>query len=201
MWEVGMLQTCPTASVFLDSVSTQLNRNWKKSSQNLGPWKKYKLFLTERPDVPEDFRLFISNQQKMQRLLKKPCAIKKLMVVESELIFQSPKGPTLPLLVYTWADLLTGTMVVVTAAAEEAVVVTAEVAVVTAAAVTETMTTAATAEVAAAVVVVAAAEVTAAGMAAVAEAVDPPLLITEADHEGTTAHVPDLTHHVAIDSL
>ena len=48
MWEVGMLQTCPTASVFLDSVSTQLNRNWKKSSQNLGPWKKYKLFLTER---------------------------------------------------------------------------------------------------------------------------------------------------------
>jgi len=191
MWEVGMLQTCPTASVFLDSVSTQLNRNWKKSSQNLGPWKKYKLFLTERLDVPEDFRLFISNQQKMQRLLKKLCAIKKLTVVVSELIFQSPKDPTLPPLVYTWEDLLT----------EEAVVVTAEVAaVVTAAAVTETMTTAATAEVAVAVVVVGA-EVTAAGMAAVAEAVDPPLLITEADHEGTTAHVPDLTHHVAIDSL
>jgi len=191
MWEVGMLQTCPTASVFLDSVSTQLNRNWKKSSQNLGPWKKYKLFLTERLDVPEDFRLFISNQQKMQRLLKKLCAIKKLTVVVSELIFQSPKDPTLPPLVYTWEDLLT----------EEAVVVTAEaVAVVTAVAVTEMMTTAATAEVAAAVVVVAA-EVTAAGMAAVAEAVDPPLLITEADHEGTTAHVPDLTHHVAIDSL
>jgi len=189
MWEVGMLQTCPTASVFLDSVSTQLNRNWKKSSQNLGPWKKYKLFLTERLDVPEDFRLFISNQQKMQRLLKKLCAIKKLTVVVSELIFQSPKDPTLPPLVYTWEDLLT----------EEAVVVTAEVAVVTAAAVTETMTTAATAEVAAAVVVVAA-EVTAAGMAAVAEAVDPPLLITEADHEGTTAHVPDLTHHVLQDS-
>merc|ERR1719491_2289401 len=129
-----MLQTCPTASVFLDSVSTQLNRNWKKSSQNLGPWKKYKLFLTERLDVPEDFRLFISNQQKMQKLLKKLCAIKKLTVVVSELIFQSQKDRILPPLVYTWEDLLTGEMVMVTAAAEEAVVVTAEVAVVTAAA-------------------------------------------------------------------
>jgi len=126
--------------------------------------------LTERLDVPEDLRLFISNQQRMQRLLKRPCAIKKLMVDVSELIFQSPKDPTLPPLAYTWEDLLTG----------EVVVVTAEAAVVTAAAVTETMTTAATA-----------------GVAAVA----PLLLITEADHEGTTAHGPDLTHHVAIDSL
>jgi len=126
--------------------------------------------LTERLDVPEDLRLFISNQQRMQRLLKRPCAIKKLMVDVSELIFQSPKDPTLPPLAYTWEDLLTG----------EVVVVTAEAAVVTAAAVTETMTTAATAGV---------------------EAVAPLLLITEADHEGTTAHGPDLTHHVAIDSL
>lgn len=109
------------------------------------------------------------------------------MVDVSELIFQSPKDPTLPPLVYTWEDLLTA----------EVVVVTAEAAV--AAAVTETMTTAATAAVAADVVV--AAEVTAAGMAAAVEAVAPLLLITEADHEGTTAHVPDLTHHVAIDSL
>lgn len=123
----------------------------------------------------------------MQRLLKRPCAIKKLMVDVSELIFQSPKDPTLPPLVYTWEDLLTG----------EVVVVTAEAAVV-AAAVTETMTTAATAEVAVDVVV--AAEVTVAGMAAAVEAVAPLLLITEVDHEGTIAHVPDLTHHVAIDS-
>lgn len=187
--EVGMLQTCPTASVFLDSVSTQPNGNWKKSSPNLGPWKKYKLSLTERLDVPEDFRLFISNQQRMQRLLKRPCAIKKLMVDVSELISQSPKDPTLPPLVYTWEDLLTG----------EVVVVTAEAAVVIAAAVTETMTTAATAEVEADVVV-AAAEVTVAGMAAAVEAVAPLLLITEADHEGTTAHVLDLTHHVLQDS-
>lgn len=112
------------------------------------------------------------------------------MVDVSELIFQSPKDPILPPLVYTWEDLLTGEVVVVTAEAA---------AVVTAAAVTETMTTAATAE-AAAVDVVVVAEVTAAGMAAEVEAVAPLLLITEADHEGTTAHVPDLTHHVAIDS-
>jgi len=142
--------------------------------------------LTERLDVPEDLRLFILNQQRMQRLLKRPCAIKKLMVDVSELIFQSPKDPTLPPLVYTWEDLLTGEVVVVTAVA----------AVVTAAAVTETMTTAATAEVAAGVAVAAAV-----GMVAEAAAVAPLLLITEADHEGTTAHGPDLTHHVAIDSL
>ena len=68
----------------------------------------YILFFTlfYRLDVPEDFRLFISNQQKMQRLLKKLCATKKLTVVVSELIFQSPKDPTLPPLVYTWEDLL-----------------------------------------------------------------------------------------------
>lgn len=120
----------------------------------------------------------------MQRLLKRPCAIKKLMVDVSELIFQSPKDPTLPPLVYTWEDLLTG----------EVVAVTAEAAVETAAAVTETMTTVATVGVAAEVAA-------AAGMAEVVEAVALLLLITEADHEGTTAHVPDLTHHVAIDSL
>ena len=66
-------------------------------------------------------------------------------------------------------------------------------AVVTAVAVTETMTTAATAGVAAAGAVGAAA-----GMVAAAEAVAPLLLITEADHEGTTAHVLDLTHHVSL---
>lgn len=108
------------------------------------------------------------------------------MVDVSELIFQSPKDPILPLLVYTWEDLLTGEVAVVTAVAVA----------VTAAAVTETMTTAATAGVAAGVAVAAEA-----GMVAVAEAVAPLLLITEADHEGTTARVPDLTHHVAIDSL
>ena len=70
--------------------------------------------------------------------------------------------------------------------------VTAVAAGVTAAADTETMTTAATAGVAAEVAVAAAA-----GMAAAVEAVAPLLLITEADHEGTTAHVPDLTHHVS----
>lgn len=182
--EVGMLQICQIASVFLDSVSTQPNGNWKKSSPNSGLWRKYKLSLTERLDVPEDLRLFISNQQRMQRLLKRPCAIKKLMVDASELIFQSPKDPTLPPLVYTWEDLLTG----------EVVAVTAEAAVETAAAVTETMTTVATAGVAAEVAA-------AAGMAEAVEAVALLLLITEADHEGTTAHVPDLTHHVAIDSL
>lgn len=136
----------------------------------------------------------------MQRLLKRPCAIKKLMVDVSELIFQSPKDPTLPPLVYTWEDLLTGVKVVIAEEAGEVAVVTAVAAAVTAAAVTETMTTAATAEVEADVVV-AAAEVTVAGMAAAVEAVAPLLLITEADHEGTTAHGPDLTHHVAIDSL
>merc|ERR1740129_2552637 len=134
------------------------------SSPNSGPWKKYKLSLTERLDVQEDLRLFILNQQRMQRLLKRPCAIKKSMVDVSELIFQLPKDPTLPPLVYTWEDLLT----------EEVVVVTAVAAVVTAAAVTETMTTAATA----------------AGMVEAVEAVAPLLLITEADHEGITAHGP-----------
>merc|ERR1740129_2479166 len=107
----------------------------------------------------------------------------KSMVDVSELIFQLPKDPTLPPLVYTWEDLLT----------EEVVVVTAVAAVVTAAAVTETMTTAATAGVAAEVAA-------AAGMVEAVEAVAPLLLITEADHEGITAHGPDLTHHVLQDS-
>jgi len=132
----------------------------------------------------------------MQRLLKRPCAIKKLMVDVFELIFQSPKDPTLQPLVYTWEDLLTGVKVVIAEEAGEVVVVTAAAAAVTAEAVTETMTTAATAGVA---VVGAVAAV--AGMVVAAEAVAPLLLITEADHEGTTAHGPDLTHHVAIDSL
>ena len=74
--------------------------------------------------------------------------------------------------------------------AGEVVAVTAEAAVETAAAVTETMTTVATAGVAAEVAA-------AAGMAEAVEAVALLLLITEADHEGTTAHVPDLTHHVS----
>ena len=71
--------------------------------------------------------------------------------------------------------------------------VTAVAAGVTAAADTETMTTVATAGVAAEVAVAAAA-----GMAAAVEAVAPLLLITEADHEGITAHGPDLTHHVSL---
>merc|ERR1740129_768714 len=131
------------------------------SSPNSGPWKKYKLSLTERLDVQEDLRLFILNQQRMQRLLKRPCAIKKSMVDVSELIFQLPKDPTLPPLVYTWEDLLTEEVVVVTAVAAVAA---------------------------------------AAGMVEAVEAVAPLLLITEADHEGITAHGPDLTHHVLQDS-
>lgn len=104
---------------------------------------------------------------------------------EFESISLSPNGLILQLLVYIWEDLLT------VAVAEEVVAVTAEM--------EDAMTT-----MEAVVEVTVAAEVVAVVVAAAdmaAEAVDLPLLIIEAVHEGITAHVPDLILLVAIDSL
>lgn len=139
---------------------------------------------TEKPDVQEDLDSLILNHQRTQRLPKRLCPIKNLMVDVFELISQSPKDPTLPPLGHTWEDQLTVEM---TVEAEEV----AEVVVVAAAVTVEAMTI----EV---MVVVAAEEVTA-GVAV--EAADRPLLSIEAVPEGSIAHVPVLTHHVAIDSF
>lgn len=130
---------------------------------------------TEKPDVQEDLDSLILNLQRTQRLPKRLCPIKNLMVDVFELISQSPKDPTLPPLGHTWEDQLTVEMTV------EAV---AEVAAVT----VEAMTI----EIEAMVV---AAEVT---VVAVEAAADRPLLSIVLD--GSIAHVPVLTHHVAIDS-
>jgi len=140
------------------------------------------LLWTEKPDVQEDLDSLILNHQRTQRLPKRLCPIKNLMVDVFELISQSPKDPTLPPLGHTWEDQLTVEM---TVEAEEV----AEV-VVAAAVTVEAMTI----EV---MVVVAEEEVTA-GVAV--EAADRPLLSIEAVPEGSIAHVPVLTHHVAIDS-
>jgi len=96
------------------------------------------------------------------------------MVDVFELISQSPKDPTLPPLGHTWEDQLTVEMTV--EAVAEVVAVTVE---------------AMTIEIEAMVV---AAEVT---VVAVEAAADRPLLSIVLD--GSTAHVPVLTHHVAID--
>lgn len=132
---------------------------------------------TERPDVQEDLDSLILKQQRTQRLPKRLCPIKNLMVDVFELISQSPKDPTLPPLGHTWEDQLTVEMTVEVAAV---VVVAAEVAV--------------TVEVTVAVV-----EEVTAGVAV--EAADRPHLSIEAVPEGSIAHVPVLTHHVASDSF
>lgn len=122
----------------------------------------------------------------MPRPQRRPCAIKKLMDGAFESTFPLPKGLTLPLLVYTWEDLLTVEV------AAEVVAVTAEM--------EDAMTTMEAVVVEVTVAEVVAAVVVAVDMAA-EEAVDLPLLITEAVHEGITAHAPDLILLVAIDSL
>lgn len=132
---------------------------------------------TEKLDVQEDLDSLILNQQRTQRLPKRLCPIKNLMVDVFELISQSPKDPTLPPLGHTWEDQLTVEMTV------EAV---AEV-VVAAAVTVEAMT----------IEVMVAAEVTVVAV----EAADRPLLSIEAVPEGSIAHVHVLTHHVAIDSF
>lgn len=131
----------------------------------------------EKPDVQEDLDSLILNLQRTQRLPKRLCPIKNLMVDVFELISQSPKDPTLPPLGHTWEDQLTVEMTV------EAV---AEVAAVTVEAMTIEIE-----------VMVVEAEVT---VVVVEEAVaDRPLLSIVLD--GSIAHVPVLTHHVAIDSF
>jgi len=137
------------------------------------------LLWTEKLDVQEDLDSLILNQQRTQRLPKRLCPIKNLMVDVFELISQSPKDPTLPPLGHTWEDQLTVEMTV------EAV---AEV-VVAAAVTVEAMRIE--------VMVVAAAEVTVVAV----EAADRPLLSIEAVPDGSIAHVLVLTHHVAIDSF
>ena len=132
----------------------------------------------EKLAVQEDLDLLILNQQRTQRLPKRLCPIKNLMADVFELISQSPKDPTLLPLGHTWEDQLTAEMIV--EAVAEVVVVAAET--------VEAMTI----EIEA--MVVAAAEVT---VVAVEAAADRPLLSIVLD--GSTAHVPDLTHHVAID--
>jgi len=134
------------------------------------------LLWTEKLDVQEDLDSLILNQQRTQRLPKRLCPIKNLMVDVFELISQSPKDPTLPPLGHTWEDQLTVEMTV------EAV---AEV--VVAAVTVEAMTI----EIEAMVV---AAEVT---VVAVEAAADRPLLSIVLD--GSIARDPVLTHHVAID--
>ena len=120
--------------------------------------------------VLEDLDLLILNQQRTQRLPKRLCLIKNLTVGVFELISQSPKDPTLLPLGHTWADQLTVEMTV------EAVAV----GVAAAGATVEAMTI----EIEAMVV-------------AVEAAADRPLLSIVLD--GSTAHGPVLTHHVAID--
>ena len=131
----------------------------------------------EKLAVQEDLDLLILNQQRTQRLPKRLCPIKNLMVDVFELISQSPKDPTLLPLGHTWEDQLTVEMTV------EAVAV----GVAAAGATVEAMTI----EIEAMVV---AAEVT---VVAVEAAADRPLLSIVLD--GSTAHGPVLTHHVAID--
>jgi hypothetical protein len=137
----------------------------------------------EKPDVQEDLDSLILNHQRTQRLPKRLCPIKNLMVDVFELISQSPKDPTLLPLGHTWEDQLIVEMTVEAAVAE--VVVAAE------AATAEAMTTE--------VMGVAAVEVTV--VAAVEEAADRPLLSIEAVPDGSIARGPVLTHHVAIDSF
>ena len=138
---------------------------------------------TEKPDVQEDLDSLILNHQRTQRLPKRLCPIKNLMVDVFELISQSPKDPTLLPLGHTWEDQLTVGMTVEAAAAE---VVAAEAATV------EAMTTEATG-------VAAAEEATV--VAAAEEAADRPRLSIVAVPDGSIARGPVLTHHVAIDSF
>jgi len=138
------------------------------------------LLWTEKPDVQEDLDSLILNHQRTQRLPKRLCLIKNLMVDVFELISQSPKDPTLLPLGHTWEDQLTVGMTV-----EAAEVVAVEAATV------EAMTTEATG-------VVVAAEAT---VVAAAEAADRPRLSIVAVPDGSIARGPVLTHHVAIDSF
>lgn len=138
---------------------------------------------TEKPDVQEDLDSLILNHQRTQRLPKRLCPIKNLMVDVFELISQSPKDPTLLPLGHTWEDQLTVGMTVEAAAAE---VVAAEAATV------EAMTTEATGVVA---------EEEATVVVAAAEAADRPRLSIVAVPDGSIARGPVLTHHVAIDSF
>ena len=137
---------------------------------------------TEKPDVQEDLGSLILNHQRTQRLPKRLCPIKNLMVDVFELISQSPKDPTLLPLGHTWEDQLTVGMTVEAAAAEVVAVEAATV---------EAMTTEATG-------VVVAAEAT---VVAAAEAADRPRLSIVAVPDGSIARGPVLTHHVAIDSF
>lgn len=136
----------------------------------------------EKPAVQEDLDSLILNHQRTQRLPKRLCPIKNLMVDVFELISQSPKDPTLLPLGHTWEDQLTVGMTVEAAAAE---VVAAEAATV------EAMKTEATGVAAVEDTVVAAAE----------EAADRPRLSIVAVPDGSIARGPVLTHHVAIDSF
>lgn len=131
----------------------------------------------EKLAVQEDLDLLILNQQRTQRLPKRLCLIKNLTVGVFELISQSPKDPTLLPLGHTWEDQLTVGMTV--EAVAEGVAAAAET--------VEAMTI----EIEAMVV---AAEVT---VVAVEAAADRPLLSIVLG--GSIAHVPVLTHHVAID--
>jgi len=135
----------------------------------------------EKPAVQEDLDSLILNHQRTQRLPKRLCPIKNLMVDVFELISQSPKDPTLLPLGHTWEDQLTVGMTV--EAAEVVVAAEAETA--------EAMTTE--------VMGVAAVEVTVVVVAA--EAADRPRLSIEAVPDGSIARGPVLTHHVAIDSF
>ena len=136
----------------------------------------------EKPAVQEDLDSLILNHQRTQRLPKRLCPIKNLMVDVFELISQSPKDPTLLPLGHTWEDQLTVGMTVEAAAAEVVAVEAATV---------EAMTTEATG-------VVVAAEAT---VVAAAEAADRPRLSIVAVPDGSIARGPVLTHHVAIDSF
>ena len=136
---------------------------------------------TEKPGDQEDLDSLILNHQRTQRLPKRLCPIKNLMVDVFELISQSPKDPTLLPLGHTWEDQLIVEMTV-EAAVAEVVVVAAEAATV------EAMTTE-----------VMGVEVTV--VAAAEEAADRPLLSIEAVPDGSIARGPVLTHHVAIDSF
>jgi len=154
------------------------------------------LLWTERPDVQEDLDSLILKQQRTQRLPKRLCPIKNLMVDVFELISQSPKDPTLPPLGHTWEDQLTVEMTVEVAAVA---VVAAEVAV-TVEATEMTIEVTVVAEVAVTVEATEAAEEEVTAGVAV-EAADRPHLSIEAVPEGSIAHVPVLTHHVASDSF
>ena len=68
-----------TVLVYLDLVCIQLRESWRRNFPNLAPSKSSRLYWTERLEEAEDSVLFTMNPWMMLKLLKRLCAIPKLM--------------------------------------------------------------------------------------------------------------------------